>query len=214
MLPSGRWICTITASAGAEGSKGEHVAALWSDDAGRSWSAPVPVEPEPLRLPNAYSMTLVAPALGARGRVYTIYNMNAQNITHDGPGGPLLARTDMMGGYFLRYSDDEGASWSRRRYPVPFRLTSIDTQNEWHGATTIGWSVDQPKKRDGAAYFAFTKIGKYLLGPPESLWVLKSPNLLSVRDAADVTWQLLPEGDDGIRPMRGQAQTHLEEAHV
>ena len=85
----------------------------------------------------------------------------------------------MMGGYFLRYSDDEGATWSSRRYPVPFRLTSIDTHNEWNGTTTIGWSVDQLKVRDGVAYFAFTKIGKYLLGPPESLWVLKSANLLS-----------------------------------
>jgi len=214
VLPSKRWICTITGSAGAEGSKGEHVAALWSDDAGKSWSKPVPVEPEPNTLPNAYSMTLVAPATGPKGRVYTIYNMNVQNITHDGPDGPSLTRTDMMGGYFLRYSDDEGATWSSRRYPVPFRLTSIDTHNEWNGTTTIGWSVDQLKVRDGVAYFAFTKIGKYLLGPPESLWVLKSANLLSAKDAADIKWELLPDGDDGIRPMQGQEQTHYEEAHV
>ena len=69
VMPNGRWICTITASASAEGGKGEHVAALWSDDSGESWSRPVTIEPLPLGLllPNAYSMTLVAPGVGVGG---------------------------------------------------------------------------------------------------------------------------------------------------
>ena len=218
VMPSGRWICTITASASAEGGKGEHVAALWSDDSGESWSRPVTIEPLPLGLllPNAYSMTLVAPGVGVGGadRTYAIYNMNTQNITHDGPKGPYIARTDMMGGLFLRYSDDSGASWSKSRTAVPYRLTSIDRHNEWGGKTVIEWTVDQLKVRDGSVYFALTKIGKYLLGPPESLWVLTSPNILSATDAAAITWDLLPDGDDGIQPMVGEEQTHLEEAHV
>jgi hypothetical protein len=78
----------------------------------------------------------------------------------------------------------------------------------------LSWTVDQMKVRDGVVYFAFTKIGKYMLGPPESLWVMRSPNLLSATDAANVTWELLPDGDAGIRPMRGKEDTHLEEAHV
>ena len=52
---------------------------------------------------------------------------------------------------------------------------------------TIAWTVDQIKVRGGAAYFAFTKIGKYLLGPPESLWVLRSANILNVTDAAEIS---------------------------
>ena len=76
------------------------------------------------------------------------------------------------------------------------------------------WTVDQLKVRDGAAFFAFTKIGKYLLGPPEEMWVMKSPNLLSARDAAEITWELLPQGDVGIQPVGGHETTNLEEAHV
>jgi hypothetical protein len=59
-----------------------------------------------------------------------------------------------------------------------------------------------------------TKIGKYLLGPPEEMWVMKSPNLLSARDAADITWELLPQGGVGIQPVGGHETTNLEEAHV
>ena len=70
--------------------------------------------------------------------------------------------------------------------------------------------------RDGAVYFAFTKIGKYMLGPPEELWVMKSPNMLTAADAADITWELLPEGDVGITPPGGHRpnEPNLEEAHV
>lgn len=88
---SGRWLCTITANSRPEGSSGEHIAAIWSDDAGKTWSDPVVVEPAPnaTSLANAYSMTAIASGIGAGGadRAYAIYNMNTQNITEDGPGG-------------------------------------------------------------------------------------------------------------------------------
>ena len=120
----------------------------------------------------------------------------------------------MLGTFNLRYSDDGGESWSATRYPVPYRNTSIDTKNEWHGSVRVMWTVDQLKVRDGTAYFAFTKIGKYILGPPEEMWVMASDNLLSEPDPARVRWRLLPDGDHGIRPIAGFEDTHLEEAHV
>ena len=54
---AGRWVCTITGSEGPEGSHGEHVQALWSNDAGRTWSHAVTVEPAPnnTEIANAYS---------------------------------------------------------------------------------------------------------------------------------------------------------------
>jgi hypothetical protein len=101
VMSHGRWICTVTAGAGSEGSTAEHVQAIWSDDAGASWSNPVAIEPPPLgsQLANAYSMTLVAPGLASGGgdRVYAIYNMNLQNVTRDGPRGATIKRVDMMG---------------------------------------------------------------------------------------------------------------------
>lgn len=216
MPGSGRWVCTVTAAPAAEGGGGEHVSALWSDDAGVRWSAPVQIEPEPLgsRLANAYSMTVVAPAVAPGGgdRVYAIYNLNEHNISHLPGSSTPLARTDMMGVFAMRWSDTGGASWSAERLHVPFRLTSIDRQNDWRGNCTIQWTVDQPKVRDGVVYFAFTKIGKYLLGPPEELWILASPNLLTARDPRAVQWRLLPDGDHGIRAM--VPGTNIEEAHA
>jgi hypothetical protein len=195
IIPStGRWVCTVTDNSKPEGSMGEHVACIWSDDEGRTWSKPVSVEPAPNNtlLANAYSMTIVAPGMGRTStgapteRVYAIYNMNTQNITHDGSTGPRISRTDMLGRFWMRYSDDSGETWSQERYLVPYRLTSIDKNNEFGGNVTIMWTVDQLKVRGGVAYFAFTKIGKYLLGPPEELWVMASPNLLSESDASKV----------------------------
>ena len=137
-MPKGRWVCTITGSLGAEGSSGEHVMAIWSEDKGVTWSKPVSVEPAPLNteLANAYSMTLVAPGVGADGadRVYAIYNMNLANVSQDGPSGPHISRVDMLGTFNMRYSDDAGESWSATRYAVPYRNTSIDTNNEVGGA--------------------------------------------------------------------------------
>ena len=58
------------------------------------------------------------------------------------------------------------------------------------------WTVDVVKKRDGAVYFGFTKIGQYLLGPPEEMWILSSPNLLSEPNPNKIAWKLLPEGNN------------------
>ena len=71
-----------------------------------------------------------------------------------------------------------------------------------------------PQVREGVVYFAFTKIGKYLLGPPEELWIMASHNLLTAADAKDITWELLPSGDQGIKPVGGVESTNIEEAHV
>ena len=36
-----------------------------------------------------------------------------------------------------------------------------------------------------------------------SAWLLSSPNLASAADAADVKWELLPEGDEGLHATSG-----------
>jgi len=53
-----------------------------------------------------------------------------------------------------------------------------------------------------------------LLGPPEEMWMMASHNLLSARNASDITWELLPDGDVGIKPVGGIENSNLEEAHV
>ena len=148
-------------------------------------------------------------------------NNEPSNIT-EMPGnetlpGAAIGRTDCQGEFVMRYSDDGGESWSDGRYPVPYRMTAVDKANEFHGAVKEMWTVDQTKIRNGVAYFAFTKIGHYLLAPPEELWVLASRNILTERNASKVRWELLPDGDHGVPPPFrnvSQENTVVEEAHV
>lgn len=91
-----RWLCTITSDDKGEGTGGEHVVSIYSDDAGRTWSKPVSVEPPPLntKLANAYSMTVIAPGMSKTGgdRAYAIYNMNLHNVTSF-PGACVLSHS-------------------------------------------------------------------------------------------------------------------------
>ena len=41
----GAWLCVVTTGAGREGQSGQHVVTVRSSDEGRTWSAPVDVEP-------------------------------------------------------------------------------------------------------------------------------------------------------------------------
>jgi hypothetical protein len=150
-----RWVCTITGSEGAEGSQGEHVQVLWSDDGGREWSDAVTVEPPPFNtmIATAYSTILAGPD----ERVYVIYSMNVDNVTHF-PSGAPIGRTDCQGQFVIRWSEDGGETFSSELVIVPYRLTSLDRGNDFNGSTKMMWTVDQMKVRNGVAYFAFTKI--------------------------------------------------------
>jgi len=167
-----RWLCTITGSTGGEGSSSEHISSLFSPDQGHSWSKPLALEPPALAttIANAYSTMVAAPGMGAGGvdRVYCIYGMNLENITHSpaSAGGAQLSRTDCQGEFVSRFSDDGGESWSKHRTVLPIPLTFIDLHNEWsnkaHTNTSLKmfWTVDQAKARNGVVSFAYTKIGK------------------------------------------------------
>ena len=99
-----RWVCTITGSSGGEGSSGEHVQSLWSDDGGRSWSKPVSVEPSPANtaIANAYSTIVIGPGR----RIYVIYGMNVDNVTKFPKTNGTIGRTDCQGQFVMRWSQD------------------------------------------------------------------------------------------------------------
>ena len=47
------------------------------------------------------------------------------------PGGQKCTRTDELGHFVARYSDDGGKSWSDHgRHEVPYRLTPLDVNND------------------------------------------------------------------------------------
>eukprot|EP00941_MAST-03F_sp_MAST-3F-sp1_P001473 g1473.t1 len=204
------WSCIVTGNPSkSEGKGGERVMSIVSKDKGKTWDGPFDIEP-PLLL-NAYGNIVYSKFLD---RIYTIYNVNSKNVTSKRPG-----RADMFGNFFMKYSEDGGKSWSKKRYLVPYPSTWIDRQNSFHGKTNIMWTVDQVKVRNGTVYFAFTKIKTSPINPlvpPEEIFILASSNLLTEKDPEKVKWRLLPEGDHGIRaPAQFNSnRTVMEEGHI
>jgi len=201
----GAWLCILTTGSGHEGASGQHVVALRSSDRGRTWSAPVDVEPADG--PEAsYAVLLKAPA----GRVFAFYNHNTDNLRRvkaDDPPykGGWCTRVDTLGYYVFKYSDDHGRTWSKQRFPIPVREFEIDRENPYAGAVRFFWNVGRPFLHDGAAYVPLHKVGRFgqgFLARTEGV-LLRSENLLTEADPQRVTWQTLPDGDIGLRAAAG-----------
>jgi hypothetical protein len=190
----GNWLCTLTTARGAEGASDSHVIATISADRGRTWSQPVDIEPADG--PDAvYIMPLVTPA----GRVYGFYNYNGDNFKCPG-------RSDCVGWFVFKYSDDNGRTWSSRRYRLPMRMTEVDRTNTFGGKIQMFWGIGKPIRVGDSAIFAFTKCGKYLIERGEG-WFYRSDNILTETDPAKIQWQLLPEGEVGLKhPDFGEVQ--------
>ena len=96
-------------------------------------------------------MPLITPS----GRVYVFYDYNGDNI-RTLPNGKKI-RTDMLGWYCYKYSDDNGQSWSKR-YRLPVRVTACDRTNAWKGNVQIMWGIGKPIVVDKSVFFAFTLL--------------------------------------------------------
>lgn len=201
----GAWLCTLTTGAGREGASGQHVVCLRSEDRGRSWSKPVRIE-SPEGPEASYAVLLKVPG----GRVYCLYNYNADNIReikgdpHHAPD-MIVTRVDSLGHYVFRYSDDHGRSWSQKRYEIPVREFAIDRENVYQGSIRFFWNVGRPLVRDDAAYCSLHKVGGFGDGffiRSEGV-LLKSRNILTERDPERIVWETVPDGDVGIRTPEG-----------
>jgi hypothetical protein len=183
----GNWVCLLTTGRGKEGAEGEHVVATISADQGKTWSPLIDIEPgrEPV---SAY----VTPFLTPYGRIYAFYDFNGDNFR-----SPKNQRVDELGWYVYRYSDDGGRSWSRDRFRLPMRLTAVDRNNTFHGAVQLFWGVGKPIEHQGTI-LPFSKMAQYVQDRNEG-WFFRSGNILTERDPAKLNWELLPEGDHGVR---------------
>ena len=185
----GAWLCVFTTGAGHEGDVRQYIAATRSTDAGRTWTEPVPIEP-PGDVEASWAMPLIVPS----GRVYVFYVYNGDRVrTLAGKG----IRADMLGWYCLRYSDDGGRTWSQR-HRIPIRTTACDRSNDWQGQVQILWGIGKPVVFDGTAMFALTKLGRYMLDDGEG-WFVRSDNILTESDPERIRWELLPDGEQGVR---------------
>ncbi|MEK7675032.1 MAG: exo-alpha-sialidase [Verrucomicrobiota bacterium] len=187
---NGHWLCTLTTGHGQEGQRGQHVAATISSNQGRTWSHLINIEPADG--PEAsWAVPLVTPG----GRVYVFYDYNGDQVE---TLGDRRIRADMLGWYVFRFSDDHGRTWSKERYRLPVRVTACDRANDWAGAVQIFWGISKPITFGSTALFGFTKLGRYMLENGEG-WFFRSDNILTEPDPNRIHWQMLPEGDQGLR---------------
>lgn len=198
----GHWLCTMTTGAGIEGQPGQHIVATISHDRGQTWSDLIPIEPG-----NGPEASWVMPLKVPGGRVYAFYTYNAQNLREVPSNHPNVGkRVDTLGSYMFKYSDDGGLTWSAERYEIPMRLMRIDRGNMTGGEVLFFWGVGKPITFGDLAYFGFAKVGKWGLpgGMVESQGVfMRSDNILSEADPSRIRWELLPEGDEGLRAPKG-----------
>ena len=194
----GAWLCCVTTGRGNEGEPGQHVATFRSFDQGKSWQDAARVEPE-CEVENSYAALLKAPS----GRIFIFYDHNTDNVREARlPGGGVSKRVDSLGHFVFKFSDDNGKSWSSARYDIPFRKFKIDLENPYRGELCFFWNVGRPFIRRGSVYVPLNKIGDMTFRRTEGVF-LKSPNLLTVSDPAEASWETLPEGDAGLRTPPG-----------
>lgn len=201
----GAWLVCLTTGAGREGEPGQHVITMRSTDQGKSWSAPVAVEP-PDGPEASYAVMLKVPS----GRVYIFYNHNTDNVRRiiaDDPPykGGFATRVDSLGHFVFKYSDDHGRSWSAKRYDIPMRDFEIDRKNPYRGKLKFFWNVGKPFIHAGAGYVPLHKvggIGEGFFTSSEGV-LLRSDNILTERDPERIRWETLPEGDVGLRTPPG-----------
>ncbi len=196
----GAWLCAMTTADGAEGSATQRVITHRSTDQGKTWTAPISVEPPG---PEAsYAVLLATP----RGRVYCFYNHNTDNVREvRREDGGVYTRVDSLGHYVFRFSDDGGQSWSSRRYEVPVREFRCDRDNVYQGRIRFFWNVGRPLVWKGTAFLTLHKVGAMGAGffaQSEGV-LLRSDNLLTEGDPTRIQWTTLPEGDIGLRTPPG-----------
>jgi hypothetical protein len=205
----GNWLCVLTTGKGIEGEPGQHIISTISRDQGKTWSAPVDIEPADG--PEAsWAMPLKVPG----GRIYVFYTFNKQNLRRVPGDMPERAakRVDTLGVYAFKYSDDHGHTWSKERCEIPLRPTRIDRENNTAGATLFFWGVGKPVMNRGAAVMGFAKVGRW--GEPGTQvetqnFVLRSTNILRERDPAKIRWEMFPDGDEGLHGPKGRIADEL-----
>ena len=185
VTPDGNWVCVLTTGSEHEGSEGQHVVSATSADQGKTWSALAEIEP-----PTGPEASWVCPLVTKFGRVYAFYTYNGDKVH--------LGRDDTHGWYAYRYSDDAGRTWSEKRYRLPMRATACDKLYKDGELVQMFWGICKPIVVDETVYFSFTKLGVYFQGNGEG-WLFRSDNILTETDPEKIHWEMLPQGEHGIR---------------
>jgi len=197
----GAWLCVMTTGSGVEGEGGQHIIAVISRDKGRTWSAPIDIEPA-----TGFEASWVVPFKTAYGRIYAFYTYNKANIREVPNAASFGKRVDTLGVYAYRYSDDQGRTWSKDRYEIPLHVTEADRDNNFRGETLFFWGVSKPIVHKGAVYWGWNSVTRW--GWPGVLvrsqgHFMRGENIQTERDPRRLRWKILPESDEGLRAPKG-----------
>lgn len=193
----GAWLCCLTTGSGDEGDRGQHVITMRSFDHGKKWDNIAEVEP-PDGPEASYATMLKVPS----GRVYIFYNHNTDNIREiPRIDKKTTKRVDSLGYFVFKYSDDNGISWSDKRYVIPQRLFEIDRENITGGRILFHWNVGKPFIYKNAGCVPIHKVGNFgnTFFVRNEGALIKSSNILSENDPCKIVWETLPDGEIGIR---------------
>ncbi len=155
VLSDGTYVCATTTGKGEEGAKGQIVSVMRSTDGGKTWTEGGQLE-DP-QWESAYAV-LVKDRFE---RIYCLYNYNLDHFDIKNFG---CYRLDMGGTYCMRYSDDQGLSWSDRII-VDVGFTDLDTDYPYFPEEgkqyRFMWNVARPFIDGDDLYIM---IGKPFLG--------------------------------------------------
>lgn len=196
------WVVVMTTGTGNEGDFGQHIVSTISKDRGKTWSPLYDIEPS-----TGPEASWVTPLIVPSGRIYVFYTYNSENLREVlMSNGIPIKRVDTFGKMMMKYSDDGGYTWSKKRFEIPIRNFEIDDNNIYQGKIQFFWSVALPIINSNAVYLPLAKIGNFGEGFMESGSgaILKSSNILSETDPEKIIWETLPDGNKGLLPPQGK----------
>ncbi|WP_368183058.1 sialidase family protein [Anaerotruncus rubiinfantis] len=203
----GSWVCSLSIGDGQEADNSQRTTIRRSTDQGKTWEEPIDIEPADG--PEGSKAVLLKTAFG---RIYAFYiynNIDVREIPGDNPpyDSGMCRRVDSLGEFCYRYSDDNGRTWSVKRYAIPMRQFAIDRENPTGGKILFGMNSAIPLVMGDTAFVPFTKVGSFgegLFSRSEGV-LFKSSNIMTERDVDKIVWETLPDGDIGLRAPDGAA---------
>jgi hypothetical protein len=199
----GTWVCSTTTCATREGDSGQTITICRSANHGKTWKDFQNLEPD-----TGPVASWALPFRAASGRIYVFYTYNVDNMKSvivDPGSEKVSGRVDTLGAMMFRFSDDNGLTWSPKRYRVPVRNFEIDEKNPYHGKVQFWWGVGKPILQNGNMYLGFAKVGHFgegFMAQSEGAFIC-STNVNTEPDPEKISWMTLPDGNVGLRPVSG-----------
>lgn len=129
--PGGDWLATWT-TASDEGAPDQRVVVARSSDKGKTWSKPQVVagpEHDGDGIIAEWAFPIMVPSTG---RIYMFYHKSID---------PREERHDINAAMYVKWSDDDGRTWSKEAADIPIEDAQLDGPNPRHTKNWIVWQL-------------------------------------------------------------------------